>query len=133
MINDIVVITPPDFLHNDSLNILAVCPSNLVKMMLNDVLKESSASINLYVYETANETHDIKWLLAVAKIADCIILDVDNIDNLTGKFTSLLIAKPNTFYLTTDNTVPYNLISKNRVYDLAWLNIIINRGKNEET
>lgn len=81
----------------------------------------------------AADEPNISWLLTASKTADCIILDLDNLDTLTANFASLLIAKPTTFYLTNNNIVPYNLISKNRIYDLAWLNLIINRGKNEET
>jgi hypothetical protein len=47
-------------------------------------------------------------------------------------FSSHVIAQGNTFYLTNDNATPYNLISKNRIYDFVWLeNLLIDRGKNE--
>lgn len=131
MINDITLVTPPDFLYNDAFNLLVICPGELVKSSLNDILKNSNTAINLMLY--AADEPNIGWLLTASKTADCIVLDLDNLDTLTANFASLLIAKPTTFYLTNNNIVPYNLISKNRIYDLAWLNLIINRGKNEET
>jgi hypothetical protein len=95
------------------------------------MLKEASEPINVLVYEsTAN---DINWLLTATKLADYTVFDIDNSDYLVREFASLIVAKPNTFYLTNNDRVPYNLISKNRVYDLAWLNLIINRGKYEKT
>jgi hypothetical protein len=41
------------------------------------------------------------------------------------KFASILIAKPNTFYLTNDEVTPYNLISANRIFDLHWLDRLL--------
>lgn len=131
MIDDITIITPPDFLHNNSFNLLVVCPGTLLKNSLNDSLKSITVPLNLLVYESMSE--NVGWLLTAAKMADCTIFDVDNADHLTRQFASLIIANPNTFYLTSTNTIPYNLISKNRVYDLAWLDLIINRGTNEES
>jgi hypothetical protein len=40
-----------------------------------------------------------------------------------------MLAQPNVHYITTDETTPYNLISKNRIYNLDW---IIDQLKNEE-
>lgn len=131
MINDIAVITPPDFLHNNSYNLLVVCPGDPLKASLNDALKSANIPLNLLVYESVSE--NVNWLLIAAKLADCVIVDIDNADFLTRQFASLIIANPNAFYLTSSKDIPYNLISKNRVYDLAWLDLIINRGKNEES
>ena len=41
-----------------------------------------------------------------------------------------MIAQPNNvYYITNDETTPYNLISKNRIYNL---DIIVERLKNEQ-
>jgi hypothetical protein len=77
---------------------------------------------------------DLKWLLTQSKKVDYTILDIDNCDLTTRTFVSHLVAQSNTFYLTKDNVTPYNIISKNKFYDLSWLeNILINndRGHNE--
>jgi hypothetical protein len=130
--NDITLITPPDYLLNDSYGILLVCPNNIVKDQLNYVLMNSSISINLMIYETTTDEHNIDWLLKSVKIADCVIIDVDNCDALVRQFASHIIAQPQTFYLTNDGTTPYNLISNSRVFDFTWLENFINRGKNEK-
>lgn len=129
--NEIALITPPDFLYNDAFGILLVCPSSDTKHTLNNVLLSSSIALNVMIYETPDDGfHQVEWLLNAVKLADCVILDLDNCDTVVRQFASYIIAQPRTFYLTNDNTTPYNLISKSRVYDFAWLDTYINRGKN---
>ena len=132
--NDIALITPPDFLYNDSYSILLICPSTLSKDIMNGILLSTAIPLNVMVYETPSDgTEEIEWLLNAVKIADCVFLDLDNCDPVVRQFASHFIAQTKTFYLTNDNTTPYNLISKSRVYDFAWLESLINRGKNEKT
>lgn len=132
--NEITIITPPDFLLNDAFTLLIVCPSNSLKDVLHNTLINSESAINAMIYETPeDDIHQINWLLTATKTADCIIIDLDNCDALTKQFASHIIAQPQTFYLTKDMITPYNLISKGRVYDLTWLEHFINRGTNEQT
>ena len=132
--NEIALITPPDFLYNDSYSILLICPSLNSKEMLNDILLTTAFPLNIMVYETpVDDIHNIEWLLTAVKMSNCVFLDLDNCDSVVRQFASHIIAQIKTFYLTNDNTTPYNLISKSRVYDFAWLESLINRGKNEKT
>jgi hypothetical protein len=132
--NDIALITPPDFLYNDSFSILLICPSKASKEILNNVLLQTSMPLNVMVYETSVDgLHQIEWLLSAVKMSDCVFLDIDNCDAVVKQFVSHIIAQTKTFYLTNDNHTPYNLISKSRVYDFAWLENFLNRGKNEKT
>jgi len=112
----ITVITPPDKLFNLTLSYLLVKPSLLVKEQFQTILSKSVDDLNVFIFDE-NET-DISWLLSVAHQVDCIIIDVDNCDKMTRPFVTFLLAQPNTHYLTNDETTPYNLISKNRIYDL---------------
>jgi hypothetical protein len=48
---------------------------------------------------------------------------------MTRPFITFLLAQPNTYYITNDETTPYNLISKNRIYDL---NQIVQQLEEEE-
>lgn len=129
--NDIALITPPDFLYNDSYSILLICPSSTSKEMLNSILLQTDIPLNVMVYETPEDgIHSIEWLLNAVKISDCVFLDLDNCDPTVKQFASHIIAQNKTFYLTSDGSTPYNLISKSRVYDFAWLETLINRGKN---
>ena len=69
--------------------------------------------------------------MALAKICEIVILDLDQMQPLEKNFASYLISLPNTFYLTKDDVTPYNKLSLNRVYDLNWL-IENNEGQNEK-
>lgn len=113
----ITVITPPDKLFNSTLSYLLVKPSITVKQQFQSILSKSVEDINIFIFDD-NET-DIDWLLSVANQVDSIIIDVDNCDPITKQFITFLLAYSNVCYITNDETTPYNLISKNRIYDLA--------------
>jgi hypothetical protein len=113
----ITVITPPDKLFNMNLSYLLVKPNNYIKQQFQTILSQSIDDLNIFIYD--NDDHDIGWMLSVACQVDCIIIDVDNCDPTTQKFITYLIAQPNNvYYITADDTTPYNLISKSRIYDL---------------
>jgi hypothetical protein len=128
--NNIVIITPPDILNNDAFSICLIHPRKELKETLHDILTRVEINVNVFLYELLAD-YDIEWLLNVVKSSDVVLIDVDNCDVLTKVFSSHIIAQPKTFYLTNDNYTPYNVISKNRVYDLSWLENILNRGTNE--
>jgi hypothetical protein len=126
---DITIITPPDLLLNDAYSILLIHPSHTLKAQIQDILQDSYTPINVFLYEGIDES--LVWLLQLVKTVDVCILDVDNCDPLTRAFASHIIAQPSTFYLTNDGVTPYNIISKNRVFDLNWLQHIL-RGNDEQ-
>lgn len=129
--NDITVITPPDMLLNDSFSVCVICADELLKNTLHEIFLSSFRALNIYIYENCSEDN-LSWLLRVIKLSDFVLLNLDNCDPITKVFASHIIAQANCFYLTNDNLTPYNLISKNRIYDLAILeNILNNRGNNE--
>ena len=111
------MITPPDKLFNLALSYLLVNPSTLVKEQFQAILKNSLDDVNVFIYDQ-NDT-DIEWLLGVAQQVDVVVIDVDNCDPLSKTFASYLLAQPNCYYVTTDEVTPFNLINKNRIYDLA--------------
>lgn len=113
----ITLITPPDKLFNLALSYLLVNPSNLVKEQFQAILKNSIDDINVFIYDQ-NDT-DVEWLLSVAQQVDVVVVDIDNCDAVSKMFVSYLLAQPNCHYVTTDEVTPYNLINKNRIYDLA--------------
>jgi hypothetical protein len=114
-------------LFNLTLSYLLVKPSLLVKEQFQTILSKSIDDLNVFIFDE-NET-DISWLLSVAHQVDCIIIDVDNCDKMTRPFITFLLAQPNSYYITNDETTPYNLISKNRIYDL---NQIVQQLEEEE-
>jgi hypothetical protein len=44
-----------------------------------------------------------------------------------------MLAQPNAHYVTKDNTTPYNLISKNRIFDLNQIIENIKQESDEDT
>jgi len=125
------VITPPDILHNQNESILLIYPSTELRQEFQNYLEVVGKSINVYLYDPTEEEVDVAWLLALAKICEVVILDLDQMQPLEKKFASYLISLPNTFYLTKDDVTPYNKLSLNRVYDLKWL-IETDEGQNEK-
>ena len=112
----ITVITPPDKLFNLTLSYLLVCPSIQVKEQFQTILSKSIDDLNVFIFN--NEETDISWLLSVAQQVDVVIIDADNCDPITHKFITFMLAQGNVHYITNDEITPYNLISKNRIYDL---------------
>lgn len=123
----ITLITPPDKLFNMNLSYLLVKPSNYVKEQFQTILSNSIDDVNVFVFD--NEDTDIGWLLSIAQQAEIIIVDVDNCDTITQRFITFILAQPNAHYITKDETTPYNLISKNRIYNLDW---IVEQIQNQE-
>ena len=123
----ITLITPPDKLFNMNLSYLLVKPSNFIKQQFQTILSKSMDDLNVFMYD--EQETDISWMLSVAQQVDIVIVDIDNCDTVTQKFVTFLLAQPNTHYITRDETTPYNLISKNRIWDLDQ---IVEQFNNEE-
>jgi hypothetical protein len=123
----ITLITPPDKLFNMNLSYLLIKPSTQVKEQFQIILSQILDDVNVFVYD--EDDHDIGWLLSIAQQVEVIIIDVDNCDAITSQFITFLLAHPNSYYITNDDTVPYKLISKNRIYNLDW---IIEKIKQDE-
>lgn len=125
----ITIITPPDKIFNINVSYLLVSPSMHVKHQFQSILSKSLDDLNIFIYE--EDEHDIDWLLSVSHMVDIVIIDIDNCNSLTKFFISFILAQPNVFYITSDEITPFNLISKNRIYNLDWITDEINKGDNE--
>ena len=117
------VITPPDVLHNQAISIFAIQPSEETRRKLQDTIAETDVPLNLYLYDASITGNQIAWMLNIARLADFIIIDLDIMTQEERRFASYLLSLPQSFYLTNDETTPYNLINANRVYDLDWLGV----------
>ena len=117
------VITPPDVLHNQAINIFAIQPSEETRRKLQDAISKADVPLNLYLYDASITGNQIAWMLNIARLADFIIIDLDIMTQEERRFASYLLSLPQSFYLTNDETTPYNLINANRVYDLDWLGV----------
>lgn len=127
----ITVITPPDKLFNSTLSYLLVKPSVTVQEQFQNILSQSYDDINVFIF---NENEfDIDWLLSVFYQVDLVVIDIDNCDPITKQFVTFMLSKPEVYYITSDETTPYNLISKNRIYDLSQIVADLNENIDEDS
>ncbi len=124
------LITPPDNLFNLNPGYLLVKPSTKLKMQFQTLLSAVPDDINVYVYDS--EEADIAWMLNASQNVDFVIVDIDNCDSITKNFVSFMLAQPNAYYLTNDEITPWNLISRNRIYNLDWILEIINSEEDDD-
>jgi len=87
-----------------------------VKQQFQAILSKSIDDLNIFMYD--QEETDISWMLSVSQQVDVVIIDVDSCVPITQKFITFLLAQPNAYYITSDEITPYNLISKNRIFNL---------------
>lgn len=124
------LITPPDKLYNSNISYLLVQPSAKLKVQFQQTLKKMSEDVNVYVYD--NTESDIDWLLGVSQTSDFVIVDIDNCDYTTKLFVALILTQANSYYITTDESTPWGLISRNRIYNLDWIDEVLNRNDEDD-
>ncbi len=118
------LITPPDRLYNSNLSYLLVKPSTKLKLQFQSKLSQIEEDVNVYIFD--DQELDIDWLLSVSQTADFTIVDIDNCDNLTILFIALILTQSNAYYYTSDEATPWHLISRNRIYNMDWIEEVIN-------
>jgi hypothetical protein len=123
------LITPPDRLYNSNISYLLVKPSTKVKMQFQNLLSQMPEDVNVYVFD--DDEMDIDWLLSVSQTTDIVIIDIDNCDAQTRLFVSLLLTQASTYYMTSDEITPWHLISKKRIYNLDWINDILDNSEDD--
>ena len=123
MDNNILLITPPDKIHNQNKNILLIHPSPYVKNSTQEFLAESQEGFNVYIYEPQDESeNNLDWLLDVARFAEMTVIDLDKSDSETRKIAAYLVSLPTVYWLTSGEDSCYYKLSVNRIYDLEILN-----------
>jgi hypothetical protein len=127
---NINLITPPDRLYNSNLSFLLVKPSTKIKLQFQATLSKIGEDVNVYVFDDAES--DINWLLSVSQSVDRIVVDIDNCDDLTKLFVSLILTQSNAYYYTTDEITPWSLISRNRMYNLDWVLEVLDKDDEDE-
>jgi hypothetical protein len=122
-LNKINIITPPDFLFNDSFQLLLVYPSKQIQDEIQKrFLGNTTQDVNLYYYDKpVYDRTDLDWLIKVFNLCNTAIIDVDNTAPWVRDLLSYMIAKPKTYWLTNSQDSVYNILSNNRVYDLNFL------------
>lgn len=119
--SDITLITSPDKVYTQEYSFLLIYPSSIVKEQFQNFLAQIEMPSHVYLYENKDD-HEVEWLLDVFHIVDTVIIDIDNCEKTIRDLTSYFIAKDKTYWLTNGTGNYYNVISKNRVFDLDFLN-----------
>lgn len=119
--SDITLVTPPDKYYSQEYSFLLIYPSAVVKSQFQDLIENIDKQLVVYLYEKDNKDHEPEWLLDTFYKADCVIIDVDNCDTKVRDLVSYFIAKDKTFWLTNSGDNLYNVISKNRIFNLDFL------------
>lgn len=130
ILGKINLITPPDKLYNSNLSYLLVQPSAKLKIQFQQNLKSIKEDVNVYIFDSNDS--DIDWLLSVSQNVDFVIIDIDNCDYQVKLFLSLILTQPNSYYYTNDESIPWQLISRNRVYNLDWVIEVLNQQEEDD-
>ena len=93
-------------------------PNTNTKEQFNKMAKQLGQNLNVYLFE---ETDDLGWLLDVCNSSDCIILDIDNVPNNHKWIIGKILSFDKTFYLTSAESMHYNMISNQRIFDVGQL------------
>lgn len=127
------LVTAPDVLHNLHLSFFLLYPSDDTKHQFQNLIDNFDQSINVYLYDHADDNLAVRWILEVLHKCDYVIVDVDNFPSLHRDLIAYLIAHNNVYWLTKGENEVYNTLSNNRIYNLDWLYEYINGGNFEKT
>lgn len=121
--NKIHIVTAPDQLFNDSLEILLLYPSKTLQNELQQkFLTHFEDDINIYLYDKDRyDADEIDWVLRVFKSVDVVVVDVDNTAPFFRDLLAYIIGKSKTYWLTNAEKSVYNHISKQQIYSLDFL------------
>jgi hypothetical protein len=120
-ITKINLITAPDKLYNLHKSFMLVYPSSDTKSQFQNLIENFDETINVYLYEEQDTSPSYKWLIEVARSSNYVILDIDNFPPNHKELISYLVAHSNVYWLTRGENEVYNILSKNRIYNLDWL------------
>jgi len=110
------VITAPDYVYTEGVNILLVYPRDeLLKTLQDNILSQLDVDVNVYIQ---NSQDNIEWMLNTYKMADVCIIDIDNVEPLITDAIGYFLANTKTYWLTNGENIVYNNISKNRITDI---------------
>lgn len=112
---EIKIITPPDIVFTQDINLLLVCPGEELSESLNKFLINFEKSINIYLFDQSQD--DVKWLLTLSKICNYNIVDVDNINEKASHFLSYILSLSNTYYKCSHEKADWGLLNKNKFFD----------------
>ena len=117
------IITYPDVLHNNALNIVLIYPQkHILDNLQSQFLKDYDNDVNLYLFDRLEQqTDEINWVLTATRAADYTIIDTDNTVDFFRPMLSFIIARQNTYWFSKADDSIYKHLSSKQVYDLNFL------------
>lgn len=118
----IKIITYPDVVHDNSKKILLISPGKEIESLFqNDFLPKVDEHLQVYYASFSDDTDNIKWFMNVFSMCDTVIINLDNVSQEYYYLMGYLLAFPKTYYLTNNNSLVYNIMNANRIYNLDFL------------
>ena len=116
----ITLITPPDIFENDNESILILNLPEAQQTLATDWLGKLETDKNFNIYFYQNET-EVPWILHTMAVSKYKYIDIDASDGVASYLASYILAKPNTYYSTTnpDFAALYSYVNQNRVRDIV--------------
>jgi hypothetical protein len=118
--SDIKLVTPPDRLYTQEYSFLLIYPSSIIKEQFQNLIAQSNLNFHVYLYDLDTD-QEYEWLLDTFNHVDTVILDIDNCKPIVRSLSSYFISRDKTYWLTNGESPVYNIISKNRIYNLDFL------------
>jgi len=100
--NNITLITPPDFFENDNFSVLFLGMTEADQISASQWLSQytGTSNVNFYCYQGEN---NLPWLLYALNRSDVKFLNFDSDYSIINFLGSYILGKPNVYY-TTQNT-----------------------------
>ena len=113
---EVLVVTPPDKVYDDSPKILLVTPCDKLKNDISEFLKTVEKNVVIYLYDNVEE-HDADWLLSAMNEAEMVFYDMDFAGPVIRAIDGYILSKNKTYWLTQGENLFYNSISRKRLYN----------------
>ena len=120
--NQITIVTPPDKLYNQGIDILLIYPAKDIKNDMQALLFETEAPINLYLYEGNQAEPYINWLFDIHRMCKLCIIYLNILPQQLKFVESFFISFKNTYYRSSGENILFSKISSNRFYSINDIN-----------
>jgi hypothetical protein len=129
------LITAPDILQNDSLAVMLINLSNDDEQLITEHLKSRNLTRTVNLYVQKGDNPNLFWLLNAFAFCKHAVINLDNIDPLSGTYATYFIGREKTHFYTTNDDMAEIMspISVNRVSSVVEFLEKIGLIEHEET
>jgi len=102
MTGKISLITEPDILANDDISIMLINLTTDDEQLLTDHLSKNSITENVNIYVHRGDTANITWLLTAFAHSRYTLINLDDIDPVSGTYATYFMGRSKTYFHTTN-------------------------------